>query len=115
MAHRSMVMVQRTYLHIAIISLITAVVWMGVSIYRSLTAPTTVQVDPAIKAPFEATLEMEVLNQIVGREDLANLAFEPPVVEPEAVTINEVTPSESAIVEENPTTIEANSESVTPE
>lgn len=116
MAHRSVVMVKRTYLHIAVVSLVTAVLWMIISIYRSLSAPSSVKVDAATLAPLEATLEMETLNQIAGREDLAGLVFEPPVASPASITINEVTPSEESVVAEptaEPT--EASSESVTPE
>lgn len=99
-----MVMVKRTYLHIAVVTLVTAVIWMLLSIYQSLTAVNDVNVDPVISTPINATLDQATLDNLILRENLKSLPFEPPKAE--TVSINQVEPvaSESATVTptENP-------------
>lgn len=98
-----MVMVKRTYLHLSIVTLVTAMVWLLVTIYQSLTEPAKITIDPAIKTPLSAKLDQEILDNILAREDLSALAFEPPSATASAITINEIVPTESepVIVEES--------------
>lgn len=91
MAHRVDILVKRSYLHIAIVTLITAFVWTGISILRALSNTPTATVDPAVTAPFSPSLDVNALEDIVTREDLSGLPFEPPTKAPE---INEVTTEE---------------------
>lgn len=108
MSHRTMVMVRRTYLHIAVLTVLTAVLWLIISIYQSLTAPSVVTVDAAIRAPINPTFDEEVFNEIVGREDLGELSFVPPETASEsAVVINEITVPETDPVEQTETATES--------
>ncbi len=78
MSHRTMVMVKRTYLHIAVLTMMTAVLWLLVSIYLSLTTPAEVTVDAGLREAIKPSLDQEVFDEIVGRESLSELSFEPP-------------------------------------
>lgn len=104
MAHRTMVMVKRMYLHIAIITMLTAVLWLALTIYQSLTSPSDIAVDAAIRSPITASFDEEVFNEIVKREDLGKLIFEAPVSTESAVTINEIALVEEVGEEINPET-----------
>lgn len=94
MAHRTMVLVKRMYLHIAILTMLTAILWLGLTIYQSLTSPSDVAVDATIRSPITPSFDEEVFNAIVGRENLNSLSFEAPDSSSSAVTINEIRPSE---------------------
>ena len=96
MAHRTMVMVKRMYLHIAILTMLTAILWLGLTIYQSLTSPSEVAVDATIRSPITPSFDEEVFNAIVGRENLSSLSFDAPDSTPSAVTINEISPSEES-------------------
>lgn len=96
MAHRTMVMVKRTYLHIAVLTMLTAVLWLGLSIYQSLTTPSDISVDANIRNPITPSFDEEVFSAIISRENLNNLSFEPPNASASAVTINGVSPVESS-------------------
>lgn len=107
MSHRSLVMVKRTYLNIAVVTLVTATIWLIITIYHAIVAPSVVNVDQVVLTPINPKIDEEVLQSIVAREDVSLLPFEPVVVTTEPVTINEVaTPtqtivaSESAVIEE---------------
>ena len=99
MAHRTMVMVKRTYLHIAVLTMMSAVLWFVLTIYQSLTSPSELAVDANIRAPITPSFDEEVFNAIVRRENLSNLSFEAPESTASAVVINEITTS----VEDTPT------------
>jgi hypothetical protein len=90
MAHRTMVMVKKTYMHVGVITLFTAVLWLIITIYNSMTAITEVAVDANIKSPINATFDEAVFTEIIGRENLSSLSFEAPASSESAVTINEV-------------------------
>lgn len=110
-----MVMVKRTYLHIAILTMLTAILWLALSIYQSLTLPTELAVDAIIRSPITPSFDEEVFNEIVGRENLNNLSFEAPASPSSAVTINEISPSQETSVEiSTETTNELVSESTDP-
>jgi hypothetical protein len=96
-------MVKRAYLHVAIVTLITAFLWLVISIYQSLTAPTTVKVDPAISAPITPRFNEEVFRALIARDDLQALSFTEPVASADPATINEITPTEDTelVVEED--------------
>lgn len=94
MAHRTMVMVKRMYLHIAILTMLTAILWLALTIYQSLTSLSDVAVDATTRSPITPSFDEEVFNAIVGRENLSNLNFEAPSSSASAVTINEIRPSE---------------------
>lgn len=89
-----MVMVKRMYLHIAILTMLTAILWLALTIYQSLTSPSDVAVDATIRSPITPSFDEEVFNAIVGRENLSSLSFEAPESSTSAVTINEIRPSE---------------------
>ncbi|MCQ3944206.1 MAG: hypothetical protein DPW11_00280 [bacterium] len=88
MAHRTMVMVKRMYLHIAILTMLTAILWLALTIYQSLTSLSDVAVDATTRSPITPSFDEEVFNAIVG------LNFEAPSSSASAVTINEIRPSE---------------------
>lgn len=111
MAHRSMVMVKRAYLQIAIVSLVTAVIWMFVSVYNSFTKVKETNVDASVKEPLNPTIKQEVLDNIINREDLTMLNFVeqptanetvvPPVEDTQQPTVLEITTpqaSESSVM-----------------
>lgn len=101
-----MVMVKRTYLHIAILTLLTAILWLAITVYQSLTSPSEVAVDATIKSPITPSFDEEVFNAIVGREDLKDLSFEAPASPSSVATINEIRPSEELSTETTPETSE---------
>lgn len=117
MAHRTMVMVKRMYLHIAILTMLTAILWLALTIYQSLISPSDVAVDATIRSPITPSFDEEVFNAIVGRENLNNLSFEAPASSASAVTINEISPSEEldseTIVETSDSTVSENTETTT--
>lgn len=107
MSHRSMVMVKRTYLHIAVITLVSASIWLIISIYNAMTTPSAVVVDQAILTPINPKIDEAVLDLIIKREDVSQLPFVPNIPTQEKVSINEVAPleesstaSESAVEQE---------------
>jgi len=81
--------------------MITAVVWLVVTIYQSLTEPAKIAVDPAVKSPLSAKIDQEALDNILARDDLSLLPFEPPSATESAISINEIVPvaSESSLIE----------------
>lgn len=93
MAHRTMVMVKKTYLHIAIVMLLTAILWLAVTIYQSLVSPSDTIVDKEIRAAINPKIDNDTLNNLVNREDLAELKVEIATPSSAAATINEVAPS----------------------
>lgn len=100
-----MVMVKRTYLHIAILTMLTAILWLALTVYQSLTSPSEVAVDATIRSPITPSFDEEVFNAIVGRENLRDLSFEAPASPSSVATINEIRPSEELSTE---TTTETN-------
>lgn len=100
MSHRSLVMVKRTYLHIAIISLVSAVVWLIVTIYQALMTQGAVAVDQDIVSPITPKLEEAALAIIVDREDVAAIPFAPTTSAVESAKINEVTTQELLVAPE---------------
>lgn len=119
MAHRTLVMVKRTYLHVGVITLFTAVLWLIITLYNSMTAVTEVAVDANIKSPINPSFDEAVFIEVIGRENLSSLSFEAPASSESAVTINEVivapevggTTGEDTAVED---TTEVNTEVTTP-
>jgi len=89
-----MVMVKRMYLHIAILTMLTAILWLALTIYQSFTSPSDIAVDALIRSPITPSFDEEVFNAIVGRENLNSLSFEAPASSASALTINEISPSE---------------------
>lgn len=112
-----MVMVKRMYLHVAILTMLTATLWLALTIYQSLISPSDVAVDATIRSPITPSFDEEVFNAIVGRENLNNLSFEAPASSASAVTINEISPSEEldseTIVETSDGTVSENTETTT--
>ncbi len=100
MSHRSLVMVKRTYLHIAIVTLLSATVWMIVTIYQAMTKPGIVAVDKEVLSVVNPTLDEAALNTIIARENVAAIPFVPPSLAPEPTSINEVTVTELPITAE---------------
>lgn len=96
-----MVMVKRTYLHIAILTMLTAILWMVLTLYQSLTSPADVAVDAVIKSPINAAFDEDVFNNVVSRENLSTLNFEEVASSSGGVaTINEVVPVEEVVEEQ---------------
>lgn len=92
MAQRSMIMVKRTYLHIAVLTMVTAILWLAMTIYRSLISPSEIAIDSTITSPITPSFDEDVFNEIIGRENLSSLSFEISDSSASAVTINEVSP-----------------------
>ncbi len=119
MAHRTLVMVKRTYLHVGVITLMTAVLWLIMSIYNSMLGGTDVVVDANIRSPINPSFDEAVFTELIGRENLSSLSFTAPVSSESAVSINEIvvepevieTPVEDTTVED---TTEVNTEVATP-
>ena len=73
MSHRSTVMVHKTYYHIAIMTMVVALVWTGITVYRVLTSPGEIVVDKNLLTPISATLDEEALEKLQNRlDDLKN-------------------------------------------
>lgn len=95
MSHRTIIMVKRTYLHVSVITMITALVWLAMTLYRSVATPADVAVDESIRAPITPSFDEEVFKNIISRENLRDLSFEPPKPSANPNEINIVTtPSE---------------------
>lgn len=102
MSRRSSIMVQKTYYQIAVITLITAVMWVLLGIYRALTTIPDVGVDQAILSPIQARIDETTVASISARNQLSKTALEQVVeigeaissTSPASVVVNEVTEGE---------------------
>lgn len=92
MARRVEIMVKRIYLNMAVVTLLSAVIATGVTVYSSLTAVPATAVDALVKAPLNPNINLEVFNAVIAREDLGTLAFSASE-SATPVEINEITPS----------------------
>lgn len=67
MSRRDSILVSRTLYQVGYISLITAIIWVGVGIYTASTKTTVVDVDPTILEPINPVLDQEVLKSLGNR------------------------------------------------
>lgn len=95
MAKRSMVMVRKVYLSIAIFTLIASLFWVGYSVYQAVNKAESVVVDQVVKTPITPTLDEKTLEKIRSREQLSAAIYDP-----EAIGASSKVASESGTVEE---------------
>ncbi len=95
MSHRSIVMVKRSYLHIAVITLVCATLWLIITIYQALMAPGVVNIDQEVLTPINPKIEEEALKLLIVKENVAAIPFAPPAQE--VVSVNEVSAVELPI------------------
>lgn len=101
MAQRSMMMVKRMYMQIGVVTLLTALVWTGVSVFLAINRIEIPSADKDILSPISATIDEATLKKISERVELSQLQSEVTVnslaSESAEATINEVTTQELPI------------------
>jgi hypothetical protein len=83
MARRNSLLVSRTLYQVGVVTLIVAVIWVGVGVYGALNKETNAEVDKKILEPINPTIDKEVVQALSTRL----------VVE----TVQPITSSESAV------------------
>ncbi len=86
-----MVMVKKMYLHMSVVMLLTAVLWLAVTIYNSLTSASETKVDNETRAAIKPTIDMTTLENLTARENLRELTLQDKTSSSSAATINELT------------------------
>ncbi len=67
MSSRSEIMVQRTIYQVAIVSLLSALIWVMIGIYRASLTATEIGVDKELLSPIVPTIDQKVVKQLEGR------------------------------------------------
>lgn|GEM_PF-2054886 len=102
-----MLMVRRTYMQIGVFTLLTALVWTGVSVFLAITKTEIENADKDILSPINATIDDATLQKLSERITLTQIQSETLATqqasESDAVTINEVTTAEIPVAEETST------------
>ncbi|MBP9670418.1 hypothetical protein KBD75_03395 [Candidatus Woesebacteria bacterium] len=88
MAVRDTILVSKTLYQIGVVTLITAIMWVGIVVYQAATKPLAVEIDKSILEPINTTIDQETITAITNR-----LKIEPRLIE--------LTASESATIEED--------------
>lgn len=96
MARRNSLLVSRTLYHIGVVTLMAAVIWVGVGIYGALNKHTNVDVDPKILEPINPVIDLEVIKALSDR-----LTIEP--VQQQIATESASQPENVSIVVEQAT------------
>lgn len=104
MARRSSIMVSRTLYQIGVVTLVAALVWVGIGIYTASTKVVLENVDNVVLTPINPTIDEEIIEAISQR-----IKIDPDtiIVDPVASesAINEITIDET-ILEEDATIVE---------
>ncbi len=88
MAVRDTILVSKTLYQIGLVTLITAIMWVGIVVYQAATKPLAVEIDKSILEPINTTIDQETITAITNR-----LKIEPRLID--------VVASESATIEED--------------
>lgn len=68
MARRDNILVSRSLYQIGVLTLITAIAWVGVGIYYASGKEQKVNVDQSVLTPINPTLDRGVVNALSGRQ-----------------------------------------------
>lgn len=82
MTARSEIMVQRIFFQIALWTLITAVVWVGMGIYQATRGETQSEVDKSLLSPLNPQVDLEVIEKLNARINQESIAIEQESNEP---------------------------------
>ncbi len=67
MARRNSLLVSRTLYHIGVITMIVAIVWVGIGVYLSLNKDVSTTVDTKILEPINPVIDQEVIKALSQR------------------------------------------------
>jgi hypothetical protein len=67
MARRDSILVSRTLYQIGVITMIAALMWVGIGIYLSIGKDFKLDVDKSVLEPLNPTLDQEVVKSLTGR------------------------------------------------
>ena len=67
MARRNTIMVSRTIYQIGIMTLVTAILWVGIEVYLTITKTSTPGVDTSLLEPIPANIDQKVVEVITNR------------------------------------------------
>lgn len=76
MSRRSVIMVQKTYYQIGLVTLLSVLLWVSITVYQAIVGSVDVGVDPALLAPVTSTIDAAVVASISGRTQMASTAAE---------------------------------------
>lgn len=82
MTARSEIMVQRIFFQIALWTLITALVWVGVGIYQATKGETRGEVDKDMLSPLDPQIDMEVIGRLNAKINQGDIVIEEESNEP---------------------------------
>ncbi|GEM_PF-6848561 len=74
------VLIGKTLYQLAVVTLLTSILWVSVAVYGALTKPADINVPKEISDPLQAAVDMELLRSLAEREQLSsqNLSFDEP-------------------------------------
>lgn len=67
MARRNTILVNKTLYQVGVITMIAAVLWLGIGIYLALTKSTTSDVDPVLLEPLNPSIDQNVVKALSER------------------------------------------------
>lgn len=71
MSKRSTVMVSKSLKSIGVVTVIASVMWTGLAVYNAASGPEEIEVEQGTLEPISAILDMDTLNSLAGRRQMA--------------------------------------------
>ena len=60
-------MVSRSMYQMGMVTLVAAIVWVGVGVYAAITKPVALEIDQSLLEPLPPAIDTEVINQLSSR------------------------------------------------